>query len=445
MNRQTFAWDRSRNKLRQEIRWIEFLSIAGLFLAALVLFCLDLGNVALLKGEEQTVARVAQEIANAPLESLRWLFPTLEGKPYWERPPLVHGLVALLSLLFGSNEWTTRLPGAFLAACSVPLLYSLSREIFAARLPALFATSVYLTLFPVVRYGRLAMLDGAVLCFEILTLVCILRSRRDLRWALGAGVGLSLLMLSQGMTGLIVLAITFLFLAWDTPRLLSCSFFALGILLGGAPAIAWYTAQFLHHGQPFAGAMFGQYFKVIDGYAIGLSWYPLVGIFKSAWPWLIFAFYGLGMAWRERNWGWAKLILVWSSVFLVAVSLFSAQHSNAIVPIYPALAIAGGAALAEVGNWPSDRPYPRLWTILLSVLVFVPLVMGIGLYFETDFAALKAIDYLLFLFLAALSFTWAMGAALLAQRSEQFISVLFWGMYVSLLLFVCSPNWSFWY
>lgn len=445
MNRQTFAWDRSRNKLRQEIRWIEFLSVAGLFLAALLLFGINLGNLPLQKGDEQTVAQVAKEIANAPIDSLHWLFPTFHDRPYLERPPLVHGAIAIARSLARHPEWSawaTRLPGAFFAACSVPLLYSLGREIFITRLPALCAASVYLTLLPVVRYGRLAMLDGAVLCFEILTIVCILRSRRDLRWALGAGFGLSLLGLSHGMMGLITLAIALLFLVWDTPRLLSSGFFVLGMLLGGTPAIAWHSAQFLHHGLPFAEAMFGQYFKAIDGYAIGLSWFPLVEILKFSLPWLIFAISGLLMAWRERNWGWAKLILVWVGVLLVLVSLFAVPKANAIVPIYPALALAAGAALAEASNYPEDRPYPRLWTVCLSLFAIAPIAIGISFYF-VDGGMFKAIDYLLFVFLGALSFTWAIGAILLAQRSEQFIPVLFWGMYFCWLLFVSSPYWGY--
>lgn len=440
MNRQTFAWNRSRNKLRQEIRWIEFLSKAGLFFAALGLFSINLENLPL-QADEQIVSQVAKEIASASFDSLRWLFPTLQEQPYLERPPLVHGLIALAYSLAGSNEWTTRLPGAFLAACSVPLLYSLGREIFVARMPSLFSAAIYLTLLPVVRYGRLAMLDGAVLCFEILTMVCIVRSRRDLRWALGVGVGLSLLGLSQGIMGVIVAAIALWFLAWDTPRLLSSGFFVIGALLGGAPALIWHASQFLLHGQPFVAAMFGQDFQASDGYAIGLSWYPLLEILKSSWPWLIFALYGLRLAWQERNWGWAKLLLVWSGVLLAIVSLFSTRYVGAIVPIYPALALAGGAALAEASGRPVDRVYPRLWTIVLSLLALVPIVVCIGFYFDVDFGSFAAIDYLAFLFMGSLSLTWAVSAALIAQRSEQFILVLFWGMYISWLLLVCSSHW----
>ncbi|MCU0537344.1 MAG: glycosyltransferase family 39 protein [Hydrococcus sp. Prado102] len=441
MNHQIFTWYRSRNKLRQEIRWLEFLSIFALFVAALALFCLNLGNLPLLEGEERTIAQVAKEIAAHPLDSLHWLFPTFQGKPYLTQPPLVHGAIALLYRLIDRQIWTTRLPGAFLAACSVPLLYSLGREIFIARTSAIFAALMYLTLWPVVQHGRLAALDGAVLCFEILTIWCVLRSRRDLRWALGAGIGLSLLGFSHGMMGAVVIAIALVFLAWDTPRLLSSGFFALGLGLGIAPVIAWYVTQSLHYGMPFAATMFGQYFKVSGKHSVSLSLSPLIEIFKFSWPWLIFSLYGLRLAWQERNWGWAKLILVWSGVFLVVVSLFSVQHSEAIVPIYPALALAGGAALGEVGNWPVERPYPRLWASLLSLLALVPIVIGLAIYFEVNFSWFKTVDELSFVVLGALSLTWGFGAILLAQRSEQFISILIWGMYVSWLLLVSSSNW----
>jgi 4-amino-4-deoxy-L-arabinose transferase-like glycosyltransferase len=440
MNPQIFAWYRSRNKLRQEIRWLEFWSMAGLFIAALLLFGTNLGNLPL-TGDETLVSQVAKEIVATPIESGGWLFPTYQGEPYLSQPPLVHGLIALAYAIAPSNEWTTRLPGAFLAACSVPLFYRLGREIFVTRLPALLAALIYLTLWPVVQHGRLAMLDGPVLYGEIWTITCVVRSRRDLRWALGAGLGLSLLALSQGMMGIIFAAIALLFLAWDTPRLLSSGFFALGLLLGSVPAIAWYLAQSLHYGLPFVEAMFAQYFQGVNGHSIRLSLYPLLEIFKFSWPWLIFSLYGLGLAWQERNWGWAKLILVWSGVFLGVVSLFSLERSELVVPLYPALALAGGAALAEAIDRPSDHPYPRLWTILLSLLALMPIVAGISIHFDVYFGLLKTIDYLSVVILSAISLTWGVGALLLAQRSPQFISVLFWGMYVSWLLLVSSPYW----
>lgn len=441
MNRQTFAWDRSRNQLRQEIRWLEFLSIAGLSIAALILFCIDLGSLPLGE-EERAIEGIAKMIVAAPLNELQWLFPILKEQPHLALPPLLNSTIALLYKIAGNNAWTTRLPGAMLAAGSVPLLYYLGRELFVKFTPALFSAAVYLTLFPVVRHGR-ATLDGALLCFSILTALCVARSRRDLRWALGVGIGLSLLALSQGMAGLTIVAILLIFLIWDTPRLLSSGFFWIGILLGSAPAIAWYASQFFRSGLAFAGAIFAQAFpaKVVDGYYISLSWYHLAEIVTYSSPWLIFALSGLRLAWREKNWGWAKLVLVWSGLLVAVLSLFSTHYNNAIATIYPALALAAGAALAEAAvNRPINRPYPLFWRVSLSFLAIASVAIVVFTLFGSDFLAFQTTQLFSLMILGAISLTWTVGAILLHRRSAQFIAVLFWGMYVCLLVTVCFPN-----
>ena len=124
--------------------------------------------------------------------------------------------------IVGVNEWTTRLPSAVLSALSVPILYGIGREIFPSRLSAIFSSLVYLTLVPVACQGRLAVADGMALCFVLLMIWCVLRSRRDLRWSLGVGLALSLITLSKGLVlGSLTGAIAFVFLSWDTPRLLT--------------------------------------------------------------------------------------------------------------------------------------------------------------------------------------------------------------------------------
>lgn len=444
MNRQTFTWwGRSENQLRQEQQWTDLLYLIGLFVAAVVLFSFNLGSLPLRDWDEGTVAQVAKEIWQAPTQSGRWLFPTLWGEPYLNKPPLVHNLIALCFALGGVNEWTARLPGSFLTACSVPLLYLLGREIFPSRLPALFSALSYLTLLPVVRHGRLAMLDGAVLCFEILMIGCVLRSRRDLRYALGAGVGFSLICLTKGIMGLLLSGIILTFLAWDTPRLLTSGYFWLGGLLGSLPGLAWYGAQWLHYGEIFTQSLMAQQFNRINStldQPQHSPWYYLLEILKYSWPWLLFIIYGLRLAWQERIYSWAKLVLVWSGIYLVIVSLMATKLPWYIIPIYPALALAGGASLAEVRNFPSKRPYPRYWSIGLGLLAIIVTVAFFSLYYDLIGWSHRPHPSL-WLILISLSLTLSVTAILMARRSEEFMSILFWGMYVSLFLFCSSPYW----
>jgi 4-amino-4-deoxy-L-arabinose transferase-like glycosyltransferase len=444
MNHQKFTWGYSNYKLRQREDFKEFLCLLGLLIAALIIYLVGLDNLPLRDWDEATIAQVAKEISQAPLEKLRWLFPSFWGDPYLNKPPLVHSLIALTYHLMGINEGTTRLIPAFLTALSVPLLYLLGREIFPARLPALLSALIYLTLLPVVRHGRLAMLDGAVLCFEILMFICLLRSRRDLRWSLGAGFGFALLCLTKGIMGLLLAGIGFIFLLWDTPRLLTSAYFWLGWLLGATPAFAWYTAQFFHYEQEFLDSIFAQQLKRIgddlDNHR-GPFWYYLLEILKYSWPWLIFSLWGVRLALQEHLYSWAKLLLVWGGIYLLVVSVMATKLPWYILPIYPVLALAAGYALAQVRNLPIDRPYNPVWAIILAIIGGLAGLLALMAYFRWTFGLIEPLHPLIILTFVALSLTMITTAILLSRRSEQFIVVLIWGMFVSLFVFVNSPAW----
>lgn len=441
MERQTFTWGHAGNRIRKTERWVERLWVLGLLLAALLLFGINLGSLPLQDGGEGRVALVAREIGKATIESWQWLYPKLAGKPYLEQPPLLHWLIAGAYKIGGVNEWTTRLPGAMLSALSVPLLYGIGREIFPSRQSAIFSALIYLTLIPVVCQGRLAMVDGTALCFVMLMMWCVMRSRRDLRWALGAGMGLGLICLSKGiLLGFLLLAIALLFLGWDTPRLLTSIYWWFGLLLGSAPVMAWYAAGLLQYGQTFITTgivhqSLQHLWAPVEGHSRS-PWYYLLEILKFSAPWLLFWPYGFRLAWENRNWGWAKLVLIWAGVYLFVILVMVSKLPWYVLPVYPALALAGGAQLAEVWHWPSRKFYPRVWSIGLSLLA-----LG-AIAFSVYFGILAAGDLSLTVIFASVALTMIMAAVLVARRDLQFILILFWGMYISMLLFMNSPYWS---
>jgi 4-amino-4-deoxy-L-arabinose transferase-like glycosyltransferase len=332
-----------------------------------------------------------------------------------------------------------RFPCALLTSVSVILLYSIGREIFVARIPALFSALVYLTLLPIVHYGRLAVLDGPLLCFELLTFWSILRARRDLRWTLIAGISFSLISLTQGITGLLVGLIVLIFLAWDTPRLITSVYLWSGIILGSIPVLFWYVAQWHYYQE-----LLFDWSSIIQSWAIIWSvvegnpkffGYYFIEILKFTWPWLIFAIYGWKLAWENRHWGWAKLILVWSGVYFVAISLMATKLPWYILPIYPALALAGGIKLYQIYNLPSYTVYPRPFVVVLSLLAFIASGTGIYLIWQDD------LELSLLLICASVAITLTITALLIAKRDVQFIFLLFWGTYISLFLLVSSSHW----
>jgi len=435
----TSIWKRSPNKLRQSEIWLECFCFTSLFIAALVLFLINLGNLPLIDLKEGIVSQVAQEIYQGAGSSWNWFFPTLWGEPYLEQPPLVHNLIAITYRLAGVSEFTTRFPGALMGVLSVLLLYNIGREIFVIRLPALFSALVYLTCLPVLRLSRLAMLDGPLLCFELLTIWAVLRSRRDLRWSIVVGIGLGLMALTKGVVGLQILVIALVFLAWDTPRLLSSCYFWTGFTLGIAPSISWYICQYFKYNQSkniwnFINLLMGNISPAANQFKLFPQYY-LVDSLQFLIPWLMVIFVGLKLINRNLHWSWGKLLAVWIGIYLVSGLLLFSEEKLPILPLYPAFALVAGKQLDLIRNLPSYVTYPRIWThsfIIMSALAaFAGLHWGIRDY----------VDFYLPFICGSLAITFAVTAIAISQRERQFIPLLFWGLFVSLFLLIISPHW----
>ncbi|GAX37462.1 glycosyl transferase family protein [Nodularia sp. NIES-3585] len=439
MQEGSFIWGYLEKQHRPVNKWIDWLWLMVLLFAAVLLFSLNLGELPLGDAHEGTVAQVAREIWSAPPGSLRWLYPTLGGEPYHNKPPLIHLLIAGAYSLGGVNEWTTRLPSSILTAFSVPLLYCIGREIFRQRWAAIYSALIYLTMLPVVRHGRLAILDGAVVSFFMVMMWCVLRSRRDLRYCLGIGIGLGLICLTQGLLGILLAAIAIVFLFWDTPRLLTTHYFWIGIFIGILPVAGWYSAQFLHYGSSFAQVgLVNQSLSPIGTTMernTAPPWYYVIEILKWTWPWLIFFPQSVRLIWENLSLSWAKLLLVWSLVYLLFISLMSIKLPWYVFPIYPSLALAFGAQLAEIENLPLTSSYPRTWVAGLSILAVVASAGSI--YFSNG--TVQKTDLQLIFASVALTMTLA---AILAERGNgQFLKILLWGSYISLLLLMKSNYW----
>ncbi|MEB3294143.1 MAG: glycosyltransferase family 39 protein [Synechococcales bacterium] len=452
-------------RLRSLGRRLDYIWALGLWLAAVLLFCWQLGQLPLRDWDEGIVAQMARQIWRAwhlgqATESFdAWLYPQdLNGMPYFNKPPLMHWLIALTYQLGGVNEWTSRLPGAMLTATSVPLLYWVGRELFYHRMPALLAAAVYLTYLPVVRQGRLAMLDGAIVCFFLVMLACLLRSRRDLRWSLGIGLGLGLMCMTKGMLGLLLGGLGLLFLAWDTPRLLTTPTLWLGLLLGMAPVTAWYIAQLLKYPQEFFQAhfvhqSFDRLWKPVEQAARPL-WFYLIEVGKNGVPWLFFLPAAIRLAWEYRNLSWAKLLAIWAGGYFGVISLMSTKHPWYAMPLYPALALLVGAQLARMGRvtpptfsppvlsgeedmiFPVEIAQYRVWGSLFGGLSLVTIGGSFYLLHSQQISLVTGFA------ISVLGMTFAVVSTLIWRHNRQFIPVLIWGTYVTLFLFVSSPDWN---
>ena len=428
--------------------------VCSLLLLAIALYLSGIGDLALRDWDEGIVAGVARNIWRGFPDGDTWLYPTINyDDPYWNKPPLVHCLVAFSYSLFGISEWSTRLFPALLSAFTIPLVYEIGREIFNSRLPAVFSALVYLTLLPVTRHGRVAMLDGAINLWFCLAVWCLLKGRKDRRWLLGMGVGIGAICLTKGiMMGVLLGGIIIIFLLWDNPKLLLSPYLWTSLILGVAPAVSWYVLQYLRYGSEFLGISLGkQTFNRIWEPVSNRSqppWYYCLEIAKYSLPWLIFLPYSIKLAFKTIfpspsppvpkssslpvSQSGAKLTLTWCVVYLLATSLMATKLPWYIMPIYPGLSLLIGNGLAIA--W-QEKIYPLSWKIAFSSLAVICwitcLYLGLSGQIQLDLA----------LIISFIALTFTIAAIILFISSHNFIPVTIGGFYLALLFFFNSPHW----
>jgi len=443
MNLQFLLGEKLNSKVLLKEEKIERYYFIAIAIAAIILFGFNLGQLPLRDWDESIVAQVAVSIWKSPDNLETWLYPQIQEQPYLNKPPLVHWAIALTYLCFGVSEWSSRLMPAMLSAASVPLLYLIAREIFPRRSIALFSTLVYLTFLPIVRHGRLAMLDGAVISFFLLLIWFVLRAYKSPKNSLGIGLAMAAICLTKGiMMGILLGGIAIVFLFWDKRNIFRSKYFWIGVIIGLIPVLAWYGCQYYKYGNyfiniNFVGQSFSRIWQSVDNKS-GDIWYYLLEILKYSWPWAIFCPGAIAIALESRQQTRGKLIIVWIGLYLLAISLMSTKLPWYVLPIYPALALLIGTKLDNIWHENRKKNYPIYWIGMLSLLAI--LIWGAGIYLSFGWFNQPSEPNLKIIFIAV-GLTMTVAAILTALKSRYFILVLGVGLYVSFILFFNSKTW----
>jgi 4-amino-4-deoxy-L-arabinose transferase-like glycosyltransferase len=336
-------------------------------LAVFVWFAFTAGLRPLMLPDEGRYVGVAWEM----LRSGDWLTPTLDGLPYFHKPPLFYWITASSLGLFGLNEWAARLAPVLGATIGTLALHGFARRWAGERQAR--ATLVALLAQPLVFIGgQFANLDMLVAGCITATVVLLahaalsVESGRPDRRALLAAYGMAALgMLAKGLIGFVLPALVIgAWLAargrWRTLRAL-WSWPGAGIfLLLGAP---WFVAMQLRFPD------FLDYFFVVQHFkrfaAAGFNnvepfwFYPaLLVLFCLPWaPWLLRLLRRPPAAPGAA--GSLRLLMgLWVGVVVLFFSLPASKLVGYVLPALPPLAflIADGYTAAATG-----RLGRRLW------------------------------------------------------------------------------------
>ena len=421
----------------------------------------SLGNLPLRDFDEATVARVALELNQK--SGLERLLPSIWDKPYLNKPPGLHWIISFaigISRNFQNNfdflpsEFCIRFFPALFSTFIVPLGGMIQWNLRPKdRISCITTSAILLTLLPIVRYGRMAMLDGTQLSAIALLWFCLssLKNNRSNKLNfLGAGFACSFLLLLKApiIIPAIFASIFPLLYEYKSKKYLfnfSSSWFLFGLI----PGISWHLLNIFSNGSGAFWLWWGDgagrvLFEKGAGSELGVL-IPIIEIFEGGWPWILV--WPIGLLWAcfslNTRWGiWAlsTQVIVAGSVFPLKMQLPWYIH-----PFWLPFALLCGPPVSWLIHRKGVdysvskkilRKIPNILSLIgLCVLVFSLIIKLNILNFEESY----------FNIVFFISAGWFFGGLLLSNsrksiRKIGFISVII-GSVIGLFFFASSKFW----
>ncbi|HWJ95495.1 MAG TPA: glycosyltransferase family 39 protein, partial [Telluria sp.] len=338
---------------------------AGLLLLAFAWLAATLWLRPLMLPDEGRYVGVAWEM----LRSGHWLVPTLDGLPYFHKPPLFYWITAGSLSLFGVHEWAARAAPFLGAAAAVSALYLFTLR-WSGRAMARLALLVLVTqplLFAAAQFANLDMLVAGCISVTVLALASAalqLQEGRPARGALLTGYAFAALgLLAKGLIGIVLpgMVIVAWLLAIRRPRLILSLLSVPGLLLFLAIGAPWFVAM----QQRFPE--FANYFFIVQHFkrytTTGFNnpepfWFYLLLVPLATLPW---------SGWLARRGSWRAperspvRVLMWLWLALITL-FFSLPKSKLVGYILPVcVPVAWLIADAVAPALESGAARPRAW------------------------------------------------------------------------------------
>lgn len=326
-------------------------------LLATVLALAYLPNLGHLSGQTRPEEQFNIAVSAEMHRDGNWATPTLDGAPWFYKPPLLYWLERAAYVVLGPSAFTARLPAALAALAIALITGALARRLGASRALAALLCGGSLGLY---LNGRMAITDallalGVALAFWFLWEA---HQRSDGRWLVAAGAAVGLGMMAKGpVAAAIVVAggVPFALLR-PKPRfnLFRPGPLALALVAAAALAVPWYALMLAKHREVFWDFFFVK--MNVDRFrtpwqlgSLAVLW---GGLLLALVPWLPLALAAvvdaLGSA-RRRDPRYL-LALGWAGAVMLTFSIPAQKFIHYGLPAVPALALLAALLWAERGE-----------------------------------------------------------------------------------------------
>ncbi|MES3014009.1 MAG: glycosyltransferase family 39 protein [Pseudomonadota bacterium] len=334
------------------------LASAPALLGALALWLLaTLGLRPLLLPDEGRYAEVARAMWQAGALDA-WLVPTLNGLPFFHKPPLLYWLDAAAMQLLGAHEFAARFGAAVGAWAMGATLFLAMRRWHGARIARIALGVLATTPFFFVggQYANHDMLVGGLITAAVLALARAVDEppRVDLRWLVAGWVLCALAMLAKGLIGIVLPALVigpWLMVQGRWRQLLKL-LHPLGLAAFALVGLPWFIAMQQRYPGFFDYFVIEQHFRRFEASTFNNvhgAWFFVVVLPLATLPWSVWAPAAFRRAWGVRS----PTTLLYAWWVIAIVGFFSIPSSKLVGYALPALApwcallalaIAGGNA-----------------------------------------------------------------------------------------------------
>jgi 4-amino-4-deoxy-L-arabinose transferase-like glycosyltransferase len=312
-----------------------------------------LGNIPFIDRDEGEYATVALEM----IQRGDYVVPHVNGRLYFEKPPLFYWLMAISFEVFGQNETAGRLPSAVSGLALVALLGWFGNRRGGQNF-GLLTTALASTSFMIIMLSRVALLDTLLTLWTTSSLVMFFEGylaapEHERRYFYGGWATMSLAFLTKGPVGVVVIVSALVLLAVlnrnflaTLKRIRIIEGVGIFILISGP----WFLLAGLREGQAlwrefFWDQHFTRFTKVVLGHGAPV-WFYLPVLAVMVWPWFFFA---LPAWWRGlRENGRIKratdasahfdfFLGIWLLTSLFFFSITQTKQPNYIMPAVPAV------------------------------------------------------------------------------------------------------------
>ncbi len=396
-----------------------------------------LGSLPLSGPDEPRYTRVAEEMRGEG----RWVTPTLEGKPWLEKPPLYYWITVPFLSLFKTIETAARIGPALCALMTALVVFSLGSVLW-SRLTGLLGASILLTSMGFLGFGRSASTDMPfVCCFTLAMAILATAVKKDP----GAGkiilayVFLGLAILGKGPVALLLAAgIGFFFWLLDESGSIQSRWrIWAGCAVTVAVALPWFWLAFRENGYSFISTFFLNH--NVARYVTGIHhhsqpvYYFIPVLIALLFPWsgcLILLAKSPVKAirgWQEWDPSMAFLFC-WALFPIIFFSFSDSKLAGYILPSFPPIALIMGARLSELVDKGVGESRQLRISMYLSLGFSLAFAIAAPIYFQKEYESVK-----IGLLLSAASLAPALIAFAFALQGKVyrfFVAVLFQGLLV---------------